>query len=200
MATRTKRRVDRIRADIPIAQLLSDFGYDVRADGGDREQQFPCDLHGDGHDNKPSARVYPVTAQWYCFACDRSRDAIETVKSKKGLKFGEALTFLEQKYNLKPLPWEEGDDKPMSVSEEIRRILKPDKTFADDIARLKAALDGITIDREFLMDDVLVFWEAHDHLVWLMEKGKITEYKARAVVLEIEHRLAKMLNDGTRHE
>lgn len=64
--SQARARADRIREKIPIVQLLEDFGYGVRASGGDREQQFSCNLHGDGQDNKPSARVYPDSDSWYC--------------------------------------------------------------------------------------------------------------------------------------
>lgn len=63
---RSRQRADRIRALIPIEEVLLHYGYQVRADAGGREQQFCCDLHGDGQDTKPSARVYPESASWYC--------------------------------------------------------------------------------------------------------------------------------------
>jgi len=103
--SRAVKRADRIREMIPIVQVLADYGYDVRADGGDREQQFPCNLHGDGFDLKPSARVYPDSQSWYCFGCDLSRDAIATVRGNEGLSFWEAVRKLEQVYELPPLPW-----------------------------------------------------------------------------------------------
>ena len=66
--TWASKRAARIREEIPITAVLADYGYDVRDDGGDREQQFPCNMHGDGYDVKPSARVYPESASWYCVA------------------------------------------------------------------------------------------------------------------------------------
>ena len=65
---RLKRRVARIRKAISLARVLEDYGYEVRAYDSDREQQFSCDLHGDGMDNTPSARVYPDN-WFYCFGC-----------------------------------------------------------------------------------------------------------------------------------
>ena len=76
-------RAQRIKELIPIEQVLSDYGYAVHSDLGEREQQFSCDLHGDGSDNRPSARVYPETSSWYCFACSKARDAIATAQEKE---------------------------------------------------------------------------------------------------------------------
>lgn len=64
--SRAKQRADRIREEVEIVQVLADYGYHVSAHGGDREQQFSCDLHGDGSDSKPSARAYPSSNSWYC--------------------------------------------------------------------------------------------------------------------------------------
>ena len=66
MSDRAKAAADRIRETASILDVLAHYGYHVRDDGGHREQQFPCDLHGTGRDNKPSARVYPESNSWYC--------------------------------------------------------------------------------------------------------------------------------------
>ncbi len=67
--SRSKQRADRIRAEVPILEVLATYGYRVTV-GGDREQQFQCDLHGDGKDGKPSARVYPDEGHWFCVDVD----------------------------------------------------------------------------------------------------------------------------------
>ena len=66
--SRLKERIARIREEIPIATVLAHYGYRVRDDGGEREQQFPCDLHGDGQDNTPSARAYDD--HWNCVSIE----------------------------------------------------------------------------------------------------------------------------------
>ena len=48
------KRAKRIQDSISIEKVLQDLGYPVRG-GGMREEQFPCDLHGDGHDGAYSA-------------------------------------------------------------------------------------------------------------------------------------------------
>jgi len=101
---RNQRRIERIHEQVDILKLLGDYGYPVRPDM-DREQQFSCNMHGDGNDLKPSARVYPENNSWYCWACGKTRDAIETVREKEGLGFMEALKWLEGRFGLEPLPF-----------------------------------------------------------------------------------------------
>lgn len=60
-----QQRVARIQEAGDILELLAYYGYQVRSEYH-TEQQFSCDLHGDGNDGKPSARVYPDTNSWFC--------------------------------------------------------------------------------------------------------------------------------------
>ena len=163
---RGRRRADRIRQEIPIIQVLYDLGYRVRLDGGDREQQFPCDLHGDGSDNKPSARVYPDSNSWYCFACSKPRDAITTLRDRMDLGFSEACKSLEKKYGLPSLPWSDEDEdsqKYETISSNLRTT-----TFEQAHSRIHALLEP----RETLSGFVKVvktgalLREGHRELVW----------------------------------
>ncbi len=113
---RAKESADRIRSEVPIVEVLYEYGYQVHPDGGDREQQFSCDLHGDGADTKPSARVYPDSSSFHCFACGRSRDAITLVREKENVSFWGAVKWLEAKYNLEPLPWSGPEEKEKDPS------------------------------------------------------------------------------------
>jgi hypothetical protein len=165
---RTTRRVERIRAEIPITRLLAGYGYQVQ--DVDREQQFPCDLHGDGTDGKPSARVYPANNQWYCFGCARSRDAIQTVREKEGLDFPQALDKLEKDFGLPPLPWEEGDQeaKPRDVVADIL-----DAPYVDPVRnRCERFLRAIMTERTEPLPRVLKMWEAFDRARVLEDRGE----------------------------
>lgn len=168
MPTRAERRAARIRADVPIDRVLEDYGYRVQA-GVDREQQFSCDLHGDGSDSKPSARVYPSTNQWYCWACARSRDAIATVREKEGLSFHATLEKLERNYALPPLPWEDGDDEAAPV-DPVAEIL--DAPHADPVrTRTERVLRALTVERTDPLPRVLKLWEAFDRARVLEDQG-----------------------------
>lgn len=194
--SRTRRRADRIKREIPIVRVLSDLGYSVRADAGSREQQFSCDLHGDGKDIKPSARAYPSSNSWYCFGCDKTRDAIETVRDKLDLGFSEALTYLEKRYGLDALPWEDGDaDDRYPKVEELPGDLKNDRTFEEDARQFRSLLDSFTKERDLPMDVLSAFWEGFDKILWMVEKKLVSERKARAVILRMKQRLMETVGN-----
>jgi len=176
-----------------MAKVLSDYGYHVRPDGGDREQQFSCDLHGDGHDNKPSARVYPESSSAYCFACGRSRDAIQWAMEKEGLEFWDALKVLEERYRLPPLPWEDGDDDARAplISSQIEVALDPTTTFAADSDRLSRLLDILTEERECSMAEILSAWEAFDAVCWGMTEGGWNERRGKVAIEKIRKHLIR---------
>mgnify|MGYP001204054275 CR=1 FL=1 len=186
--SRNKRRADRIRKEIPIAQLLYDLGYSVRPDADYREQQFSCDMHGDGQDHKPSARVYPDSNSWYCFACPKIRDGIQTVQEKHGLGFLEALKWLEDKYDLEPLPFENNVQAP-SFQQEIASELDPVKSFEQYHNQIKTLLDNITESKLFGLDMTVAFWEALDKLTYMFNKGLVTEDTAKKTLMGIHKRI-----------
>jgi len=147
------KRSDRIRNHIPIERLLCDYGYDVRE--VEREQQFKCDLHGDGSDNAPSARVYPTTQTWYCFACGKARNVISTVMEKEGVEYTQACRALEAKYGLSP--WTEYEERDPFKEEE-------ENTDFSDLEILRnitiRRLERATKERILDYMDALRLWEA----------------------------------------
>lgn len=195
--SRWRTRIDRIKKSISITQVLADLGYQVRSDGSDREQQFPCDLHGDGRDGKPSARAYPETASWWCFACSKYRDAIETVRAKQGTDFKRAVSYLEQKYGLPTLPWEDEGPVPErpNVENEITRMFKEDRTYSDNMKTIKSNLGWMTQDRELGMDQILTMWEAVDGIDWLVAQGKATENKGAQALLKVSNKFHHILHE-----
>lgn len=150
------KRADRIKEKIPLLDVLAYYGYDVGT-SEDREYQFRCDLHGDGSDNAPSARVYPSTNTWYCFACGRVRDSIATVMEKEGLDFSNACKALEIKFELPVWTWEERD--PFAeVEEQVEQA-------GDHLKkRLHSMLLDNTKGRVLSYEQSLKFWEAYNML------------------------------------
>jgi DNA primase len=197
--SRSTRRLDQIKKHVPIQQVLADYGYKIHMGGTYQEQQFPCDLHGDGHDSKPSARMYPETNQWYCFACSKSRDVVETVRAKEGLEFMDAIAFIERKYDLPQVPWEDDDSVQSEqgpTSRSVASILDQKATFADDRKKLVAALEAVTEDRLLPMDTVAAHWEALDKTTYLVKEGQLGEVPARMILVRLYDRLIAALNPG----
>lgn len=201
MSDRARASADRIREHVSIVQVLATLGYDVREDGGDREQQFRCDLHGSGHDDKPSARVYPDSNSWYCFGCGLTRDPIETLRAKQGQSFWEAVKVLEQAVGLDPLPMNYGsDERGEAALAEMGFHLQHHTTFADEESRVRALLDGLTRDRDLPLDRLLSFWEAFDKVVFHVrgprgDGGVWAEHKGRTILVALRERIAEKVKE-----
>jgi DNA primase len=192
MAT-LRDHIDRIHEEIPIVRLLADLGYDVRPDGDYREQQFSCDLHGDGRDSKPSARAYPDSGSWYCFACDAARDAIDTIRAREDLSFPAAIRWLEKEYDLPPLPWE--DEQP-KVEQPKPQVYVGEKPLTEVLQILAAELGQMTTDRTIPMDTLLGFWEAGDKVGYQVGQGAMNEATGIQVIRALLGRLDRTWQEG----
>lgn len=169
MSDRARARAERIREEIDISQVLMDYGYHVHMGA---EHQFSCDLHGDGYDSKPSARVYPESASWYCWACDKSRDAIQTVREKEGLEFFDAMKWLEKRYNLPPLPWDdEGPRESEPQTNPFEETYKRARTYEEERVSVENFLKTLTADRDMPIELLLGLWEAYDMICYRMRKS-----------------------------
>jgi len=201
MCTRAKAAADRIRKHVSIIQVLVTLGYDVRADGGDREQQFRCDLHGTGQDGKPSARVYPDSNSWYCFGCGLTRDAIGTLQAKQGIGFWQAVKVLEQAHGLDPLPMDYGsDERGETALGEMRNNLTRNTTYEDEEERTKRVVENLTTDRDLPLRRILAFWEAFDKVVFMVrgprgDGGVWTEHKGKNMIAALRERILEKLKE-----
>ena len=171
--------------------MLAEYGYDVRDSGG-REQQFACDLHGDGLDGIPSARVYPGSNDWYCFGCQITRDAIATVRANTDLDFFGALKLLETKWGLQPLPWSDDDrrggPREPSTRSVVEATLREGKTFADDAKSFRKMLDGEVRERDITVEYAVTYWEAFDKILWHVKEGSWDEKTGRIVLAQLRQR------------
>jgi len=168
VSERSRLRVERIQSEIDISDVLINYGYHVHAGA---EHQFSCDLHGDGSDNKPSARVYPESGSWYCWACEKTRDAIETVRAKEGLGFMDAMKWLEHRYNLPPLPWDDERDSAPPVVNPFEVTYSRTRTYEEERFETLTFLEDITADRDLGYEQLLAFWEGFDMIEYQMRKG-----------------------------
>ena len=200
--SRARERADRIRSEIPITQVLIDYGYPVRPWGGDREQQFPCNLHGDGQDNRPSARVYPDSSSWYCWTCGRSRDAISTVMEKEGTDFSSACRILETRYGLPVLPW--ADDIPryqslkVGVIHDVYAILHSERIFADVRQSIHDNLQHLTDEHEFTLSTITGMWNVFDMISCQVKNERSSEDQGKEGMLKLWDKALTMLREGRR--
>ena len=176
------KRAERIQKEISIERVLYDLGYPVMSGGG-REFQFPCDLHGDGNDGKFSARVYPDTASWYCFACGKSRDAIETYRDKFGLDFNKACETIEKKYGLPVFRYTPRNKKAPQLK----------NTSKEDYEKMQKRVQSLLsfLDQRTDLEKVLSWWEAYDLIVWQVTEEKWTPQKG----FEALNRILKGVKD-----
>ena len=189
--SRAKKAADRIRADLPMLEVLADYGYRVHPNGGDREQSFPCDLHGDGRDSRPSAIYYPRTNSFHCFACSRSRDTVTLVMEKEGLTFWPAVRKIEKQYGLPPLPWEDEDTpdtpRPQTPGQQVTTVLDGQGTVSWEraTARVEAFLRGLAEERTLDPSVVVKLWEAYDKVRFMHAEKGLAEQTAATLAMKV---------------
>lgn len=199
--SRLYRRRDRIHDQVQITSVLAHYGYRVHPEN--YEQQFPCDLHGDGLDAKPSGRVYPQSNSFYCFACDQSRDPIGLVMEKENVEFAEAIKILEQLYGLPELPWEDSDFQPRekTVNEELNsmheEMSRRGSTYERERNRVDRLLYSISQERSLPMSVVMAYYEAFDRISWSVEKQYSTPDVGREAMIKLRTRIMNKLEVPT---
>jgi len=131
-----------------------------------------------------------------CFACSRSRDAIQTVREKEGLDFWPAVRKLENQYGLPSLPWEPDEPRAATPQEEVRETLGRHRTWEDEQKRVRVLLDTVTDERDLSMDHTLALWEAFDIISWRVEKEHWTEGQGKQAVLKLRGKVLQRLKES----
>ena len=190
-----KNAAERIREEVPILNVLVDYGYGVHPDGGDREQQFSCDLHGDGSDTKPSARVYPDSASFYCFACGRTRDTITLVREKEGLAFWPAVRLIEKRYGLPPMKWVPEEQK-VSTQDKVEAALEVDTPVKTVFQRTERFLLSMCREKAAEPHQLVALWEAHDQIHTAHYREKVSDQEAKTLALKVLGKAKQLLGVG----
>lgn len=178
---------DRVGIGLPRKQALLD-AYNQRPNG---KRPFRARVASvkDAGDRRVADVSMPVEHSFVaggirvhnCFACSRSRDAIQTVREKDNMSFHDAIEKLEKSYGLPPLPWEDGDreEKPR---DEVAEVL--DAPYTDPVrVRAERIIRAFTIERTESLSRVLKMWEAFDRARILEEQGDPEPMKSLLTVL-----------------
>ncbi len=86
----TIERIEQIKANVPIAQVIAHY-VPLKMSG--RNLMGRCPFHDD---HTPSMVVYPHSATFHCFGCQKQGDVISFLRDKENLSFYEALDALHQ--------------------------------------------------------------------------------------------------------
>lgn len=82
----------------------------------DQSVQLRCNFHGDGHDQTPSARYYPESDSYKCYACDQLYDSVEYYRRANDLTFEDTIKMFlvkigrEDLMSLREEDWKVGFD------------------------------------------------------------------------------------------
>lgn len=204
--SRLMRRAERVKEVIPISKVLVHYGYPVDDRDPEREQKFPCDMHGDGVDEGASAKMYAQSSSnaFYCWGCGRVRDSIALVRDKQNLSFAEAITFLEKMFSLPNLPWEEEDshagttpaDKPPSTEKLLGGLLTPKEPVHDILKRVDSFLGGIYLEHSLPVERCAAYWETHDKLRYMEDKKLVPEDSIKKACVVLLDKLKEELQIG----
>jgi hypothetical protein len=150
--------------------------------------QIPCFMPAHGPDNRPSARYYGANSKphFFCFKCKRQiKDSVNLFAELKGLRFMDALSQLERRFNLKIPQRPDGN----SIIEPIDRDSNYVSTQWQDIPRMLGILEGklARIKPKCGLVDYLKFCRVLDAVQWDFDKTK----KADLAMLEV---LKKLMN------
>ena len=136
-----------------------------------------------------------------CFACGITRDTIATVRAKVDLDFMGAVEWLETKYNLPPMPFEEGDDQtPRTATQQIADSIVTSQTFDEIKDQTRKRLDRVTKERSLPLDDILKFWEAFDQISYGHHKDQIPEHKAKRAMALLAVSILEKLKEAIQSE
>lgn len=124
---------------VPLAEVLSTL--DPQYGTLSETQQVPCPVHEDRH---PSARFYADTNSLFCFTCQKTFDPISLVQAKLGLSFTDAIAWLDQAFDVLPIP----EGLGTFVRAQVRRVAtpNPDAMLALLEHALRAARPAVSLE------------------------------------------------------
>jgi DNA primase len=83
--------LERIKRDVPLAELCARYGIELKPKG--KDLVGCCPFH---EDDTPSFLVTPSKNLWHCFGCDAGGDNVQFVIKKENISFRHAVEKLQQ--------------------------------------------------------------------------------------------------------
>ena len=108
---------ERVASEIPVADIWN-FITGQNVESGTDVGGVKCPLHGDGNDDKPSAKVYGESSNHvWCWVCKRKWDSIALIQLRMGLSFPNAVEELAKRLS-------DGGSSVASVQRQSFRVKK----------------------------------------------------------------------------
>jgi len=171
--------------------MLGHYSFDGIDPTHEVEQQFKCHLHG--NDQKPSARVYPSTNSFHCWACGKSRDPIALVMDAENMDLYAALQKLEDDNGFAPMPFDAEEEKGPALADQVAEAHRSTRTYEQECNRLDRMLRNQTTDQDLPMDTVLSYWEAFDRIQYGCENEGWSEEQGKEQIVKLRLRLMERI-------
>lgn len=194
MEDQLRQVVEHLQNKVSIADVLIKLGFrEVQTGMGDREQQIPCPLHGDGNDNTYSGRIYPDSNTYHCFACGSTRDIIQSIRDAKDVTFWQAVRWVEATWNLPAF-------KADFVQQEgIKSRVKKGFAKAEDYEPMRDKvlhqLEMVTRNRRFDMLTTLKLWKVYDMVVWTVEQERCSKQAGVRSLQQVQEKLVSLFGE-----
>jgi hypothetical protein len=187
-----QRRVDAVDHVYGAFDALTEHGVEIPERSANF--QIPCPYH---NDSSPSSRYYGATnrTHFHCFVCKIHENGIGLYARFKGIKFIEALSTLERRFNIK-IP-RKPDSPEMKEPED--KGSHYESTAWSDIPRVLAMLEKKLVrlrDKASLIDFVK-FCKVLDSVQWdLDHNGNVGTPQMSDVLIKVR----KMMDELTARE
>jgi DNA primase len=131
MARIAAAELDRLKASVSMAELVSSDGVALSRSGADLAGL--CPFHDD---REPSLKVTPAKNLWHCFGCGAGGGPVDWVMKRRGVSFRHAVELLRESTGQNPAASLAAASPPAPS-----RLASPVSLDEDDAAVLNRVID-----------------------------------------------------------
>ena len=138
MARIAAAELERLKASVPVAELVASDGVALSRQGADLSGL--CPFHDD---REPSLKVTPGKNLWHCFGCGAGGGPVDWVMRRRGVSFRHAVELLRERTGVAPdSPAETAASSLAAVAPAApARLASPVSLDEDDAAALGRVVD-----------------------------------------------------------